>query len=206
MGSGHWSIRKEHSGEIIPQVSSNIMKVFICCLLIPGASCLPGADPQFLYHAGPVPVLYNYNPVPVKVVNQANCIFEGVGAGEVVGEIILTETETPDGGTEVRIAGELLNLSPGLHGFHVHEKGDLSDNCVAAGSHYNPFGKNHGAPWAEDRHVGGLGNIISSKAEVAVIGIKDHLVKLSGDTSVIGRAFLSMKVLMTLALEERMIV
>ena len=33
---------------------------------------------------------------------QANCIFEGVGSGEVVGEIILTETETPDGGTEVR--------------------------------------------------------------------------------------------------------
>merc|ERR1712029_835196 len=140
MGSGHWSIRKEHSGKIIPQVSSNIMKVFICCLLIAGASCLPGADPQFLYHAGPVPVLYNYKPVSVKVVNQANCIFEGVGSGEVVGEIILTETETPDGGTEVRIAGELSNLSPGLHGFHVHEKGDLSDNCVAAGSHYNPFG------------------------------------------------------------------
>ena len=74
----------------------------ICTLLIAGASCLPGADPQFLYHAGPVPVLYNYKPVPVKVVNQANCIFEGVGSGEVVGEIILTETETPDGGTEVR--------------------------------------------------------------------------------------------------------
>ena len=32
---------------------------------------------------------------------QANCIFEGVGSGEVVGEIIISETETPDGGTEV---------------------------------------------------------------------------------------------------------
>ena len=28
---------------------------------------------------------------------KANCIFEGDGVGEVVGEIILTETETPDG-------------------------------------------------------------------------------------------------------------
>ena len=31
---------------------------------------------------------------------KANCIFEGDGNGEVVGEIIFTETETPDG-TEV---------------------------------------------------------------------------------------------------------
>ena len=32
---------------------------------------------------------------------QANCIFEGVGSGEVVGEIIIRETDTPAGGTEV---------------------------------------------------------------------------------------------------------
>ena len=30
----------------------------------------------------------------------ANCIFEGEGTGEVVGEILLTETDTPDG-TEI---------------------------------------------------------------------------------------------------------
>jgi len=65
----------------------------------------------------------------------------------------------------------------------------LSDNCKAAGSHYNPFDKNHGAPWVDDRHVGGLGNIVSNKRAVAVVRIKDHLVKLIGDTSVIGRAF-----------------
>ena len=51
-----------------------------------------------------------------------------------------------------RITGELFNLSPGLHGFHVHELGDLSDNCAGAGGHYNPFGRNHGAPYDE---VGG---------------------------------------------------
>ena len=33
----------------------------------------------------------------------------------------------------------LSGLSPGSHGFHVHEKGDLGNNCVAAGGHYNPF-------------------------------------------------------------------
>jgi len=117
----------------------------------------------------------------------ANCIFEGEGTGEVVGEILLTETDTPDG-TEIEISGELLNLSPGLHGFHIHETGDLSDNCKGAGGHFNPFGTNHGAPGAEDRHVGDLGNIVSSDESVAVVRIEDHQVKLSGDNTVIGRA------------------
>ena len=39
-----------------------------------------------------------------------------------------------------------MDLSPGLHGFHIHEKGDLSENCAGAGGHYNPAGMNHGAP------------------------------------------------------------
>ena len=59
---------------------------------------------------------------------------------------------------------------------------------MGAGGHYNPAGKNHGAPGAEDRHVGDLGNIVSSEDAVAVVRIEDHLVKLSGVTSVVGRA------------------
>ena len=84
-----------------------------------------------------------------------------------------------------RIHGAVFGLNPGLHGFHIHEKGDLSDNCAGAGGHYNPAGKNHGAPGAEDRHVGDLGNIVSSEDAVAVVRIEDHLVKLSGETNVI---------------------
>ena len=40
----------------------------------------------------------------------------------------------------------------------------------------------------KDRHVGDLGNIAVSDDDIAVVRIEDHLVKLSGDTSVIGRA------------------
>merc|ERR1711974_564071 len=109
---------------------------------------------------------------------SANCIFEGIGNGEVTGEIILNHD-----GKETEIHGEILGLTPGLHGFHIHENGDLSEDCVAAGGHYNPMGMNHGSPGAEDRHVGDLGNIAISEEEIAFVRIEDHLVKLSGETS-----------------------
>merc|ERR1719219_483407 len=125
---------------------------------------------------------------------QAVCEFQGDGTGEVMGMLLLNEFDTPDG-TEIEISGLLYGLSPGEHGFHIHEAGDLADNCAAAGGHFNPFGNNHGAPGAEDRHVGDLGNNhgapgaedrhVGDLGNVATDGdmntfvrIEDHLVKL----------------------------
>ena len=88
----------------------------------------------------------------------------------------------------VRISGLVTGLSPGEHGFHIHEAGDLSDNCAGAGGHFNPFGNNHGAPGVVDRHVGDLGNIAVDEDMNTFVRIEDHLVKLSGETSVLNRA------------------
>ena len=41
-------------------------------------------------------------------------------------------------GDHVRIHGRVFGLSAGLHGIHVHAVGDTSDNCLAAGGHFNP--------------------------------------------------------------------
>jgi Cu-Zn family superoxide dismutase len=76
------------------------------------------------------------------------------------------------------------------HGFHVHEKADFSNGCLSAGPHYNPFNKNHGAPTDEDRHVGDLGNIVADADGVAEGVIIDHLIKLSGPYSVVGRSMM----------------
>lgn len=76
----------------------------------------------------------------------------------------------------------------GLHGFHIHEKADFSEGCKSAGPHYNPHGKTHGAPGDEERHVGDLGNITVDAEGNSSGKITDKLVKLFGDTTVIGRS------------------
>jgi Cu-Zn family superoxide dismutase len=51
--------------------------------------------------------------------------------------------------TEVnnRIDLHLKGLNPNsLHGFHVHEAGDLTDNCNTMCAHFNPYGNTHGSP------------------------------------------------------------
>lgn len=49
---------------------------------------------------------------------------------------LLTLEQLPNG---VRIYGTISGLAKGLHGFHVHEKGDLSKGCASAGPHFNPY-------------------------------------------------------------------
>ena len=88
------------------------------------------------------------------------------------------------------ITYRIEGLTPGAHGFHIHEKADFSNGCISAGPHYNPHGKQHGAPTDEDRHVGDLGNIIANADGVAAGTISDKLIKLDGPFSVIGRSFM----------------
>ena len=38
----------------------------------------------------------------------------------------------------LKVTGTITGLPEGRHGFHVHEFGNTSDNCMAAGSHFNP--------------------------------------------------------------------
>ena len=54
---------------------------------------------------------------------------------------------------------DLRGLTPGLHGFHVHESGDLRDGCKSACAHYNPEGHTHGGAKGAKRHRGDIGNL-----------------------------------------------
>ena len=60
----------------------------------------------------------------------------------------------------VQVSGEITGISPGLHGFHIHQYGDCSAaNGTSAGGHYNPAVVDHAGPKAEESHMGDLGNI-----------------------------------------------
>src|SRR4029077_17674928 len=42
-------------------------------------------------------------------------------------------------GSRVRATGEITGLTPGRHGFHLHDKGDCSAaDAESAGGHFNP--------------------------------------------------------------------
>ena len=106
--------------------------------------------------------------------------------GDVSGRLVLSQS-SPE--SPVLITGSVRGLPEGLHGFHVHQIGDTSRGCVAAGGHFNPFDANHGAQDAAERHVGDLGNIETFPGqEVTEVNVLDSLITLYGEErSIVGR-------------------
>jgi len=114
---------------------------------------------------------------------KAICVLKGEGA--TTGTVSLIQ-DKPD--SEVVVCGKISGLAPGQHGFHIHEFGDNTNGCTSAGSHFNPFGKTHGGPCDEERHVGDLGNVLAGEDGVAEFQMQDRLITLTGPNSVIGRS------------------
>ncbi|CAG9856849.1 unnamed protein product [Phyllotreta striolata] len=112
--------------------------------------------------------------------SKAVCVLKG----EVNGTVFF---EQNDANSAVKVTGEITGLSKGLHGFHVHEFGDNTNGCISAGAHFNPLGKEHGAPTASVRHVGDLGNVEAGQDGVARVNIQDSQISLEGPNSIVGR-------------------
>src|SRR5574338_1510731 len=88
----------------------------------------------------------------------------------------------------VLLKADVQGLTPGSHGFHIHEKGDCSaPDAKSAGGHFNPSNHKHGAPDAAEHHEGDLGNITAGKdgKATATMTIKGVTLK-EGDTSIVG--------------------
>ncbi len=92
-------------------------------------------------------------------------------------------------GSGVLVAADVQGLSPGKHGFHIHEYGDCSAlDAGSAGGHFNPTGKPHGAPADRERHAGDLGNISADTQGRARHESADKNISFDGPASIIGRA------------------
>lgn len=99
----------------------------------------------------------------------------------------VTFTEAADG---VQVRAEITGLTPGNHGFHVHEFGDCSAaDASSAGAHFNPMHKPHAGPDAPERHVGDMGNVQADASGKATLEYLDHQISLTSDErSAIGRS------------------
>lgn len=120
----------------------------------------------------------NYTEITVAVVR---------GDSTVSGTVTFTqENENSPTIITYEISGNDPNA---LRGMHIHEFGDNTNGCTSAGPHFNPFGKNHGAPEDEERHVGDLGNIETNAQGTAHGTIEDKHIKLIGPHSIVGVCF-----------------
>jgi Cu-Zn family superoxide dismutase len=99
---------------------------------------------------------------------------------------IVTFTKVIEG---IKVVADIEELSPGKHGFHIHEYGDCSaPDGTSAGGHFNPDNMPHGAPTDLERHVGDLGNLEADAEGKAHYERIDNLISFSGLHSIIGHA------------------
>ena len=96
----------------------------------------------------------------------------------------VTFTKTAHG---IHVSGEITGLTPGEHGFHVHEFGVWSEDGMATGGHFNPTGAPHSSHKSDKRHVGDMGNITANENGKATVDLDDDMMSFEGPTSIIGR-------------------
>ena len=112
----------------------SVSSLGVCCFLV---SCY-----FYCPYANPVPA-WNLNIGHrsihgLPVIRRAFSTISPSGGEDldtVYGEVFLEETIEG-----VFITGSIHGLKPGLHGFHVHKDGNLTNACKASGGHFNPAG------------------------------------------------------------------
>ncbi|MBL4634834.1 MAG: superoxide dismutase family protein [Kofleriaceae bacterium] len=119
---------------------------------------------------------------------KASATIESKSGSKVTGSISFTMK-----GDKVWVEAKLTGLTPGEHGFHVHEKGDCSSpDGKSAGGHFNPSSVDHGGPDMEMHHAGDLGNIVANAEGVAEMKVELPTSFLSldakADNNIIDRA------------------
>lgn len=112
--------------------------------------------------------------------------------GTAEGSLISGSASFEDTAKGLKIDLSVAGLTPGQHGFHIHEWGDCSDTGKAAGGHYNPAHAMHGQALKSGphkAHAGDAGNLVAdqdgrAKLEVVLPGVK----LTQGEFTVAGRA------------------
>jgi superoxide dismutase, Cu-Zn family len=98
-------------------------------------------------------------------------------------------------GDKILVDARIDGLQPGMHGFHIHEKGDCSaPDATSAGGHFNPSSKSHGDPAHSEHHAGDFGNLKADAAGNAVMQLtvssSDFSLAKDAPNSIVGKALI----------------
>ena len=137
--------------------------------------------------------------VPMVALAATVCVVTSAGAQEMTASATLKPTagNTTAGtvtftqkGDKVLVVAKVSGLSPGSHGFHIHEKGDCSaPDGMSAGGHFNPTNKPHGSPDAPEHHAGDLPMLVADASGNASLSTEASATSLGGAASdIVGKA------------------
>ena len=115
---------------------------------------------------------------------SATAVLRPASGSQAQGSVKFTQV-----GPRVRVDAEIAALAPGMHGIHIHEKGDCTaPDAASAGPHFNPAGKKHGPPDSSERHGGDLGNLRANEYGKATLSVIVEGISVGkGPDGVIGR-------------------
>ncbi len=117
--------------------------------------------------------------ISLNAVNAEDIIAKAVihdSSDQVVGIASLIESSQG-----VNIDVQVTNMPPGVHGIHIHEKGECTKpDFKSAGGHFNPYNKSHGLKNTAGYHVGDLGNLYVKEDGTGKFSVISYLATLSG--------------------------
>ena len=129
----------------------------------------------------------------------SGCALTGTVASRAVAQMEPTQGNKTKGSVEfiqegdrVRLVASFSGLTPGLHGFHIHERGDCSaPDAGSAGGHFNPSDAQHGDPMQGKHHVGDLPQLTANAAGEARLEVALSSITLGkGKNNIVGRGLI----------------
>jgi len=114
---------------------------------------------------------------------RAIAVLSPAAGSKVQGVVTFQTTEAG-----VRVVADITGLTPGRHGFHIHEFGDCtSADFTSAGPHFMAPGQTHGSPMDSVSHAGDMGNLEADSTGHAHAEWTDSHIALAGPNSIVGR-------------------
>jgi Cu-Zn family superoxide dismutase len=158
----------------------NPFTAFLAAGLLCGGLAVCGVSGQ--EHAGE----HDHDHAAASSVTEAVAVLVSTAGNKVSGTVTFTQEEAG-----IRVHAEVSGLTPGLHGFHVHEFGNVTkDDGTACGGHFNPHGVEHGKSEARTRHAGDLGNLEADENGKAVYDRLDAQISFADAENIIGRGLI----------------